>query len=88
MASGKVLGPQHRISITEAIRQYTINSAYQDHHEDIKGSIEPGKLADFVVLGEDILTIEPHKISGIPVLMTIVGGKIVFCSDKSMVTLK
>ncbi|MBI5592544.1 MAG: amidohydrolase [Deltaproteobacteria bacterium] len=88
MASGKVFGPRHRIPIKEAIRQYTINSAYQDHQEDIKGSIEPGKLADFVVLGEDILTIDPHKISGIPVLMTIVSGKIVFSTDKSIVTLK
>jgi len=87
-ASGKVFGPHHKIPIKEAIRQYTINGAYQDHQEDIKGSIEPGKLADFVVLGENILTIDPHKISDIPVLMTIVGGKIVFSSDKSVVTLK
>ncbi len=80
MASGKVFGPHHRIPIKEAIRQYTINGAYQDHQEDIKGSIEPGKLADLVVLGEDILAIDPHKIIDIPVLMTIVGGKIVFSS--------
>ena len=46
--------------------------------EDIKGSIEKGKLADFCVLEEDILTIDPHRIGEIPVLMTIVGGKTVF----------
>jgi hypothetical protein len=58
------------------------NGAYQDHQQDIKGSIEPGKMADLVVLGEDILTVDPRKISDIPVLMTIVGGKIVFSSEK------
>jgi len=57
---------------------YTINGAWQDHMENIKGSIELGKLADFCVLGEDILTIDPHKIKDIPVFMTIAGGKIVY----------
>jgi len=87
-ASGKVFGPHQRVTIKEAIRQCTINGAYQNHQEDIKGSIEPGKLADLVVLGEDILTIDPHKISDITVLMTIVGGKIVFTSNKSIGILK
>jgi predicted amidohydrolase YtcJ len=77
-ASGKVSGPEQRIMIEEAIRLYTINGAWQDHMDDVKGSIEVGKLADFCVLGEDILTIDPHKIKDIPVLMTIAGGKIVY----------
>jgi predicted amidohydrolase YtcJ len=76
--SGKVSGPEQRITIEEAIRMYTIYGAWQDHMENIKGSIEVGKLADFCILGEDILTIDPHKIKDIPVLMTIVGGKIVY----------
>jgi predicted amidohydrolase YtcJ len=76
--SGKVSGPEQRITIEEAIRMYTIYGAWQDHMENIKGSIEVGKLADFCVLGEDILTIDPHKIKDIPVLMTIAGGKIVY----------
>ena len=76
--SGKVSGPEQRITIEEAIRMYTINGAWQDHMENVKGSIEVGKLADFCVLGEDILTIDPHKIKDIPVLMTIAGGKIVY----------
>ncbi len=46
--------------------------------EDEKGSIEVGKFADLCVIGEDILAVDPHKIGEIPVLMTIVGGKIVF----------
>jgi predicted amidohydrolase YtcJ len=77
-ASGKVSGPEQRITIEEAIRMYTMNGAWQDHMENAKGSIEVGKLADFCILGEDILTIDPHKIKDIPVLMTIVGGEIVY----------
>ena len=76
--TGGVSGPEERITIEDAIKMYTINGAWQDHMEDIKGSIEKGKLADFCVLEEDILTIDPHRIGEIPVLMTIVGGKIVF----------
>jgi len=76
--TGKVSGPEEKITLENAIRLYTINGAWQDHMEDIKGSIEKGKLADFCVLDEDLLTIDPHRIGEIPVLMTIVGGKIVF----------
>jgi predicted amidohydrolase YtcJ len=78
LVSGKVSGPEECITVEEAIRTYTINGAWQDHMEDVKGSIEVGKFADFCVIGEDILTLDPHKIGEIPVLMTIVGGKIVF----------
>jgi len=78
LVSGKVSGPEECISVNEAIRTYTINGAWQDHMEDVKGSIEVGKFADLCVIGEDILTVDPHKIGEIPVLMTIVGGKIVF----------
>ena len=78
LVSGKVSGPEECITVEEAIRTYTINGAWQDHMEDIKGSIEVGKLADFCIIGGDILSVDPHKIGEIPVLMTIVGGKIVF----------
>jgi len=81
LLSGKVSGPEECITVEEAIRTYTINGAWQDHMEDVKGSIEVGKLADFCIIGNDILSVESHKIGEIPVLMTIVGGKIVF--DKS-----
>lgn len=77
-ATGKVSGPEQRISREEAIRTYTINGAWQDHMEHIKGSIEVGKLADFCVLDEDILTVDAHRIKDITTLMTIVGGKIVY----------
>jgi hypothetical protein len=78
LVSGKVSGPEECITVEEAIRTYTINGAWQDRMEDIKGSIEVGKVADFCVIGDDILTVDPHKIGEIPVLMTIVGGKIVY----------
>jgi predicted amidohydrolase YtcJ len=78
LVSGKVSGPEECITVEEAIRSYTINGAWQDRMEDVKGSIEVGKVADFCVIGEDILTVDPHKISEIPVLMTIVGGQIVY----------
>lgn len=79
-ATGKVSGPQQCITVEETIRTYTIEGAWQDHQENIKGSIEVGKLADFCILGKDILTIDPHDISDIPTLMTIVGGRIVYDS--------
>ncbi len=78
LISGKVSGPEECITVEEAIRTYTISGAWQDHMEDVKGSIEVGKYADFCVIGDDILAVDPHKIGEIPVLMTIVGGKIVF----------
>jgi len=78
LVSGKVSGPEECLTVEEAIRTYTINGAWQDHMENVKGSIEVGKVADFCIIGDDILTVDPHKIGEIPVLMTIVGGKIVF----------
>ena len=62
----------------DAIRAYTWNAAYLEGSEDIKGSIEAGKMADFVVLDRDITT-EPHKeILETKVLMTIIGGEVVY----------
>jgi predicted amidohydrolase YtcJ len=77
-ATGKPSGPEQCITVPEAIRTYTINGAWLDHKENIKGSIEAGKLADFCVIDEDILTLDPHKIKDLRILMTIVGGNIVY----------
>ena len=76
--SGKVLGPEQRVTPLEALRAVTIDAAWQNFEGDIKGSIESGKLADFVVLDENPLTIDPMKIRDIPVLETIVGGRTVY----------
>jgi hypothetical protein len=70
--------PEQRISVQEAIECYTINCAYAVFEEKEKGSIVPGKLADFVVLSDDILTIDPNRIEKVRVDMTIVDGKIVY----------
>jgi len=75
--TGQVVGPEEAIGVVDAIRLYTWNGAYLGKEEDLKGSIEPGKLADMVVLDRDILTVPPEEIKEIRVLMTIVGGKIV-----------
>ncbi len=76
-AKGLPIGTSQKISVLEAIRLYTINAAYQSFEENVLGSIEPGKLADMTVLGEDILTVPSEAIMNIPVDMTIVGGKII-----------
>jgi predicted amidohydrolase YtcJ len=78
LGSGRVSGPKECLSVEEAIRMYTINGAWQDHMEDIKGSIEVGKLADLCIIDKDILEIDPHQIGEISVIMTILGGQIVF----------
>ena len=76
--SGKVVGPNKRVTRAEAIRAYTWGGAWQDRMESVKGSIEVKKLADFCVISDDILTVDDHKIKDIKVLMTIVGGKAVY----------
>lgn len=70
--------PEQKITVEEAIACYTINNAYASFEEKIKGSIEVGKLADFVVLSDDILTIDPIKIQDTKVVMTIFDGKIIY----------
>jgi hypothetical protein len=69
--------PEQRITVHEAIEAYTINCAYAVFEERDKGSIAPGKMADLVVLTDDILSIDPIKIESVGVEMTVVGGKIV-----------
>ncbi len=76
--NGNVWGANQRISVEEAIRIYTLHGAYASFEEDIKGTISEGKLADFVVLGDDPAAVDPGEIKDIPVEYTIVGGKIVF----------
>ena len=76
--TGGVLGANQTITRKEALRVQTINNAYTTFEEKLKGSIEPGKLADFVVLSEDIMTTPAKNIESMNVLMTVVGGKTVY----------
>jgi predicted amidohydrolase YtcJ len=78
--SGGVLGADQKITRKEALQVETINNAYVTFEEKIKGSIEPGKLADLVVLPEDILTCPDKHIEQMHVSMTMVGGRIVYQS--------
>ena len=77
-SSGKVLGPDQRISVMEALRGVTINAAYMQRLEDKLGSLEKGKLADLVILDKDPTAIAPESIKDIKVDETIVGGKTVY----------
>ncbi|MBI4444476.1 MAG: amidohydrolase [Acidobacteria bacterium] len=76
--TGGVFGPEQRITRQEALRLVTINNAYLNFEEKIKGSIEPGKLADLVVLSGDVMTCPENEIDDLSVLMTLVGGKMVY----------
>ena len=72
------LGPDQGISREEALKSVTINGAYTSFEEKVKGSIEPGKYADFVVLSGDILATPADSIKDIKVLATVLGGKTVY----------
>ena len=76
--AGILLGQNQQVGVMEALKLYTINAAYQSFDEDRLGTLEAGKLADMVVLGEDLLTVPTEKIIDIPVEMTIVDGKVVY----------
>jgi predicted amidohydrolase YtcJ len=76
--SGRVFGPDEAVTIQEALRMYTVNSAYLSWDEHKKGSIEAGKLADLIVLDRDPLTVPPQQLLTMRVLMTIVNGKAVY----------
>jgi len=75
---GNVWGASQKISVEEAIRVGTINGAYASYEEKLKGSIEPGKLADLVVLGRDPFREDPSTLVTIPVERTMTGGKWVY----------
>jgi predicted amidohydrolase YtcJ len=76
--SNKRFEPDQVMTIQEALRAHTMGAAYAGHEEKTKGSIEPGKLADFAVWGADPMTATPTKMLTIPIVMTIIGGKIVY----------
>jgi predicted amidohydrolase YtcJ len=72
--------PKERISLEDAIKGYTLGAAFAGHREKSEGSLEAGKLADLIVLSQDLFRIEPTEIGKTEVLLTMVGGKVVYQS--------
>jgi predicted amidohydrolase YtcJ len=76
--NGETWGASQKITLDEAIRVNTFNGAYNSREEKDKGSITAGKLADFVVLAEDLHSIEPSKIKDVKIVQTVVGGEVMY----------
>lgn len=74
--------PGERISLEDTIRAYTLGAAFASRREQIAGSLEPGKVADLIVLAQDLFKIEPTEIGKMEVLLTMVGGKVVYQSPR------
>jgi predicted amidohydrolase YtcJ len=70
--------PEQKITVEEAVRAYTYGSAYAEFQENAKGTLTAGKLADFVILSDDIFTMNPNEIRRVQVLKTIMDGRVVF----------
>ena len=77
-AEGKVYGPEQRVSVEDAIRIWTLGSAYASFEENIKGSIEVGKLADFVLLSDDPTRVPPDRIKDVQIEKTVIDGRVVY----------
>ena len=73
--------PEEKITLAEAVDAYTLGSADAEFQDGEKGSLTPGKLADFVVLSDDIFAIPPEALRKVQVVKTVVGGKVVFSRD-------
>ncbi len=70
--------PEQRITVEEALRAYTASAAYASFEEALKGTLEPGKLADLVVIDRDLRTVPPATLRDARVVMTVVGGRVVY----------
>ena len=82
LTRGGLVGPQNTVSLEDAIKGYTINAAYASFEEDIKGSLEAGKLADIIILSDNLFEIDHDYIKKVEPLITIIGGKEVYRSDE------
>jgi predicted amidohydrolase YtcJ len=78
LPNGTAFFPEQKMTREQALRSYTINAAYAAFEEDLKGTLSPGKLADVVVLSQDILTVPEDKLRDTRVRTTIVGGKVLY----------
>jgi predicted amidohydrolase YtcJ len=76
--TGKLFGPEHRLSIDEALHAYTWSSAYASHEETLKGRLEPGQLADIAVFDRDLTAVAPEALLEAVCEMTLRGGEVVY----------
>jgi predicted amidohydrolase YtcJ len=74
--------PSERISLADAIRGYTLNAALAGHREKSEGSLETGKLADLIIVSQDLFKVDPHKIGDTKVVLTMVGGRVVYTAPE------
>src|SRR3989449_9099021 len=70
--------PEQKITVEEAVRAYTVGSAYAEFQEQVKGTISPGKLADLVILSRDIFKIDPKDIENVKVTLTMIDGRLLY----------
>jgi predicted amidohydrolase YtcJ len=80
-SSGRVLGAEQAITVDQALRSMTLDSAYLAFEEDSKGTLAEGKLGDVVILEADPYEVAPREIKDIPVATTIVGGEVVYSTS-------
>ncbi|MEO8851767.1 MAG: amidohydrolase family protein, partial [Allobranchiibius sp.] len=80
-STGELVGPDERVDVLTALRAYTLDTAWIAGEEHLRGSLTPGKLADFVVLGDDVTTIDPSRISATEVVATFLGGECMHGAD-------
>ncbi len=73
--------PEQRVSLEQAIKAYTLDAAYAGRREKTEGSLEPGKVADFIILSQNLFEIDAHKIAETKVLLTIVGGRLAYQAE-------
>ena len=78
------MAPEERLTVAEALQLYTRNGAYIGFEENQKGSLEPGKLADFIVIDRDVLTVPEDQLKDVQVLKTFVGGELQYEKSGSL----
>ena len=82
--SGDIIGPEHRVDVITALKAMTIWPAWQHFEEDSKGSIEPGKLADLVILSDDPTAVDPETLDQLKVVETIKEGVTIFSLEEEV----
>jgi predicted amidohydrolase YtcJ len=70
--------PEQKISVEEALQRYSVNAAYASFEEDVNGTLEPGMLADLVIIDQDLAAIPLEKIRDAKVILTVLGGKVLY----------